>query len=369
VWSRRDRRRLSKTSAKLATVKRWRRDALVALEAGQLAPGGGQTVRKAGEAAIAGMKAGTVRNRSGRAYKPSAVREYERYLTQVIYPALGPYPLGEVRRGQVQRLADKLLNDGYDPSTVRNALMPLRVIYRRALKLEDVAINPTTDLDLPAVEGKRERIAAPLEAAQLIDTLRADQALWSFAFYEGLRRGELAALRVEHIDLDTDTVRVRKGWDRVEGEIELKSGAGRRDLPLSRVAKRHVLTHLMATGRRSRPEAFVFGRSDATPFSLDTPGKRAARAWKAANPPRTERGLPPLRPIGLHEARHTFASLMIAAMSDAGKFNAKVLQELMGHASITETFDRYGHLFPGTKDEAVGLLDAYLERAVGAGNA
>jgi hypothetical protein len=33
----------------------------------------------------------------------------------------------------------------------------------------------------------------------------------------------------------------------------------------------------------------------------------------------------------------------------------------MGHASITETFDRYGHLFPGTKDEAAALLDAYLE--------
>jgi integrase len=70
-------------------------------------------------------------------------------------------------------------------------------------------------------------------------------------------------------------------------------------------------------------------------------------------------------PIGLHEARHTFASLMIASMAEAGKFNAKVVQELMGHASITETFDRYGHLFPGSKDEAIGLLDHYLERAIG----
>lgn len=56
---------------------------------------------------------------------------------------------------------------------------------------------------------------------------------------------------------------------------------------------------------------------------------------------------------------------MIASMSETGQFNGKVLQELMGHASITETFDRYGHLFPGTKDEAAGLLDNYLERAIG----
>jgi hypothetical protein len=56
---------------------------------------------------------------------------------------------------------------------------------------------------------------------------------------------------------------------------------------------------------------------------------------------------------------------MIASMTQAGKFNAKVLQELMGHASITETFDRYGHLFPGSKDQAVAPLDHYLERAIG----
>jgi integrase len=35
----------------------------------------------------------------------------------------------------------------------------------------------------------------------------------------------------------------------------------------------------------------------------------------------------------------------------------------MGHASVTITFDRYGHLMPGNEDEAAALLDAYLERA------
>ena len=37
----------------------------------------------------------------------------------------------------------------------------------------------------------------------------------------------------------------------------------------------------------------------------------------------------------------------------------------MGHASITITFDRYGHLMPGNEDEAAGLLDAYLDRSRG----
>jgi integrase len=56
-----------------------------------------------------------------------------------------------------------------------------------------------------------------------------------------------------------------------------------------------------------------------------------------------------------HECRHTFASLMIAA-----GVNAKALSTYMGHAKISITLDRYGHLMPGSEDEAAGLLDAYL---------
>ena len=63
-------------------------------------------------------------------------------------------------------------------------------------------------------------------------------------------------------------------------------------------------------------------------------------------------------PITLHEARHTFASLMIAA-----GVNAKALASYMGHASVTITYDRYGHLMPGNEEEAAALLDAYLARA------
>lgn len=351
VWSALDRRRVSRTFSRLAAAKRWRRDAQLALENGALTAGGGQTVRQAGEALIEGMRAGTVRTRSGRRYKPSAIRGYEDALRRSVNPALGPHALTDVRRGHVQRLADRLLSEGLDPSTVRNQLMPLRVIYRRALALEDVQHNPTRDLQLPAVEGKRDRVATPTEAARLIEALpESDQALWAFGFYQGLRRGELAALRVGDVDLDRGVIRVRHGWDRVDGLIDLKSKAGRRDLPLCALARRYLTAHLVRTGRR---DGFVFGRSSSTPFTLDVPGRRALRAWTRAE----------MEPIGLHEARHTFASLMIAAMADAGRFNAKVLQELMGHASITETFDRYGHLFPGTKDEAVGLLDAYLEHA------
>jgi integrase len=76
---------------------------------------------------------------------------------------------------------------------------------------------------------------------------------------------------------------------------------------------------------------------------------RARRAWKDAG----------LEPITLHEARHTFASMMIAA-----GVNAKALSRYMGHAGVSITYDRYGHLMPGNEAEAADLLDDYLDKAV-----
>jgi integrase len=81
----------------------------------------------------------------------------------------------------------------------------------------------------------------------------------------------------------------------------------------------------------------VFGRTPHRPLDPWTGGERARRAWSAAG----------LTPITLHECRHTYASLMIAA-----GVNAKALQTFMGHASITITMDRYGKLFPGSEDQA-----------------
>src|SRR3954453_18373013 len=77
-------------------------------------------------------------------------------------------------------------------------------------------------------------------------------------------------------------------------------------------------------------------------------GARAVKAWRAQG----------LVAITLHECRHTFASLMIAA-----GVNAKALQTFMGHSSITETLDRYGHLMPGSEGAAAGVGGAFLGRA------
>lgn len=113
------------------------------------------TLREAAEAWLAGAREGSIRNRSGDRYKPSVIRSYETSLRLRVLPQLGGRKLSEVRRSDLQDFADRLLADGAEPSTIRNSLMPVRAIFRRAVARGEVAVNPTSGLELPAVRAAR----------------------------------------------------------------------------------------------------------------------------------------------------------------------------------------------------------------------
>jgi integrase len=246
----------------------------------------------------------------------------------------------------VQDLADRLVAEGLNASTIRNTLMPLRVIFRRALARGEVAVNPTTAIELPAVRGKRDRIASPDEAAQLLAAVpERDRPLWATAMYAGLRRGELMALRWDDVDFELGVIRVERSWDVKAGVVAPKSNAGVRTVPIAKTLREYLASHKLRT---SWSDGLVFGRTASTPFESTTLDGRARTAWRRKK----------LARITLHECRHTFASLMIAA-----GVNAKALSTYMGHSSISITLDRYGHLMPGNEQEAAQLLDAYLAAA------
>jgi integrase len=340
------RRKVSKTFRTLAEARRWRATAQTQAAKGVRLAGTAQTLLEAAEAFVEGMASGAIRTRAGEPYKPSVAREYERSLRLHVLLTLGGAKLSKIQRRDVQRLVDELLASGADPSTIRNALKPLQVIFRRAIEDGDLAVNPCERLRLPAPRGRRERIASPSEAAALIAALRSeDRALWGCAFYAGLRRGELRAVRWDDVDLADGLIRVERS---MSGHGELggpKSRAGRRSVPIVAALRDLLVDHKLVT-RRAR--GLVFGSSGAQPFTPTAVRKRALTAWRRAG----------LEPIGLHECRHTFASLLIAA-----GVNAKAITAYLGHASIQTTFDLYGHLMPGNEEEAVALVDAYLERA------
>jgi integrase len=347
VWSAGEQKRLKKTFPTLAAARAWRAETQTSIRRGTMRAPVAITVREAGEELIQGMQSGRIRTRSGDRYKPSAIRSYEAALRDRIVPILGGKRIGDVQRRDVQRLADDLLAEARDPSTIRNALMPLRVIYRRALEDGDVAVNPCAHLRLPAVRGRRERIASPDEAQQLLAVLpERDRPIWATALFAGLRRGELMALRWEDVDLAAGVIRIERSYDdKGRVEIEPKSRAGQRTIPIVGALRDILVEH---KARQERDSGLVFGSSTETPFQPSNLWRRAQRSWKRAD----------LEPIGLHEARHTFASVLIAA-----GVNAKAITTYMGHASIQTTYDLYGKLMPGSESEAAALVDAYLARA------
>ena len=324
----------------------WRHDIVTALRSGAIAPRARSTptVAQALEQLVAGMRDGSVLDRSGKAYKPATTRSYEQAAQTYLIPALGRLRLSDVRRADVQAFVDRLRARGLQPSTIHNKLDPLRVVYRRAVRDDLVAVDPTVELELPRIRGRRDHVAAPAHAAALLDALPvAERAFWATALYAGLRVGELRALRWTDVDFDVGLVRVERGWDDVDGEQEVKTDAGRRVVPLAGRLRAELAAHKLRTGRGR--DQLVFGRTPTSALVRSTVRRRALQAWAAA-------GLQPLTP---HEARHTCASYLIAA-----GLNAKQVQTYIGHSDVRTTFNVYGHLLPGDEAGATAQLDAFL---------
>ncbi|MCW3064785.1 MAG: hypothetical protein JWN32_1957 [Solirubrobacterales bacterium] len=351
VYSARDGQKIRKLFSTRAEAQGWRDDARSAVRKRTLRAPTSTTIREAADAWLEGARAGLIRPRSGDPYKPAAIRHYERGMRLRVLPELGDQRLCEIEREDLQAFVDGLLADGASPALIEATINPVRAIYRHAMRSPSsgVAVNPTVGLELPTPRGRRERIAPAGECAKLITALpQRDRALWATAIYAGLRRGELQALRVEDINLPSGVIHVRRGWDQYAGEITTKSGKDRK-VPIPAALRAPLAEHLLGLGWR---DGLVFGTTSADPYSPTVLAWRADRAWKKAK----------LDRITLHECRHTYASLMIAA-----GVNAKALSVYMGHANIGITLDLYGHLMPGNEGEAAGLLDAYLARDHAAG--
>jgi integrase len=98
-------------------------------------------------------------------------------------------------------------------------------------------------------------------------------------------------------------------------------------------------------------------RSASAPFTPTDVRKRALTAWAAENARRAEEERPLLEPIGLHELRHSYVSLM----HDAG-FSLERIGDYVGHLPAYMT-DAYRHLLEGHEAEAAERFEDYLARA------
>ena len=298
VWSARERTTLRKTFGTLAEARTWRQESQVALRKGTLRSPSSITLLQATEELLAAAEAGVVRTRSGDRYKPSAVRAYRQALKHRVLPSLGNKRLTAISQEMLQDLADQLSASGLSPSSVRNTVLPLRAIYRRAHRRGEVALNPTLRLALPAVRGRRDRIAIPTEAAALIDLLPLNERpIWMTALFGGLRLGELQALERNNIDLEHNLIHVEQSWDRHTGFVAPKSRSGIRRVPITATLRRELINHRLRQGKGGQGFAFP-NQTNTGPFNPGTITLHAKTAWAAAD----------LTPIGLHECRHSYAA-------------------------------------------------------------
>jgi integrase len=353
-------------STSRAQALAWEQEATVAVRRGRWRASTPTTVKQAGAALVAGMRSGAILDRSGKPYKPKTVRTYEHALETYIFPLLGNRKVSTLRRADVQGFVEEMRALGAAPSTVHNRLDPLRVIVRRAIDNDELLVDPCARLKMPIVRNNRTRIEASTTAeAQIAALPESEQAFWALALFAGLRRGELRALQVDDIDFEAGLVRVRRGWDDVEGEINPKTFAGARNIPMVGELRRICRAHKLQTGRHGHQ--LFLGRTPVDPFYPSTVRARALKAWgwkqtrqPEPHSPRTiwvkvrPEALDPLTP---HEARHCAASYIIAAGMDWKK-----ITEFLGHSDVRTTYNRYGKVVPEDLGPAAAQLDEYFER-------
>jgi integrase len=329
----------------LAAAKGWRRDAMSATARGELKFERRQRLEDAVADWLVKCESGEVRSRRRIPYSASTLRDYRSDLARFVLPDFGHLDVQDITRADVQAVIERMNGEGFAGQTVRNAIVALQAFYR----WRKPPIDPTLNLDLPEPGARRERAATPAEAETLLDALDGNaHDVYAMAFYGGLRRGELQALRVE--DVRADRVKVSRSWDPVTGEKPPKSKAGVRDVPT--IERLRMVLEGRCEGRPG--SAFVFG-SDEAPFTPNTIRRGAERMWAATAVGQFLQGRNAgLDPIGLHEARHSFSTWL----DHAGVSEARA-DRYMGHANPSVQA-RYRHQLEGQLAEDAARLEAYL---------
>jgi integrase len=278
--------------------------------------------------------------------RPSTAARDADYVRLYIGPRFAGMPLAAISQRDVRAWVAHLSARGLAPATVQKAYQLLGKVMGAAVDAGMLAQSPCRRVPLPKVEREEMRFLTPAEIAALADAIAPRyRALVLVGAYGGLRIGELAGLRRGRVDLLRGTVEVAEVLTEVRGELFTgppKTRAGRRRVGLPQGVTRELAQHLGTPGSQ---DDLVFTAPQGGPLRLTV---FRTRVWRPAT---SAAGLDGLR---IHDLRHTAVALWIAARA-----NPKEVSTRAGHASVSFTLDRYGHLFPEADEALRDRLDAF----------
>ncbi len=277
-------------------------------------------------------------------------------LKDLVLPTFEDMPIAAIHGELVQEWVKKLSQAGHAASTVKKAYQTLARIMAAAVG-KRIARTPCVGIVLPADDPRPMRILTEDEILALADAMPPRyRAFVLTAGYTGLRIGELAALRVRHVNFPRRVLAVEETLTD-QGRIQFgppKTKAGRRTISVPASIVDELASHVTAfvVGGGRIPDALIFTGDRGAPLR---PKNFRRRAWLKAV--KASIGLP----CHPHDLRHSHASILIKL-----GVHPKTIQVRLGHASIRTTMDLYGHLYEGVDEAAAQALDALHRSALAA---
>lgn len=284
------------------------------------------------------------------------------------------YEIGQVRADDIERVLISLSDDGLSQRTISLYRSAIRQIMRRAVG-RVIPTNPVEQVELAAVGRKEEqRRALTAEEQQWIwDTPHRAQSVAVIMMLSGLRRGELAALTWNDVDLKERTITVNKvivydpnGVPSLRHITKTATGMRTVDIPqrladyMAQMPRDNLLVVHSARGTVMTESAWAklwrsYLRLLNEKYGTRTPADLERMQSGKPGPKRLDMTIPH---ITLHWLRHTFCTLLYLAGVDVVQACAQ-----MGHADVSTTLRIYTHLDAIHKRKSVDKLDAYLEGA------
>ncbi len=233
-------------------------------------------------------------------------------------------------------------------------------MLEKAVRQNDLVRNVAGLVDLPRRVRRDPPMITPLEAQAFLKASREHrlEALFILAITTAARQGELLGLTWDSVDLEAETLNIRRALQKVEGKVGLvepKTPSSLRTVALPELAvaalRRHHARQIrekMFLGRAWDNELnLVFTTPLGTPLDKDNVRKRELPPiYKAA-------GLPP--ELTFHDLRHIAASLALG-----NGVSITTVSEMLGHADPSTTLRVYAHAIPGAQREAARIFDKLL---------